>query len=32
MDYLSFSVRVVSIKLEKGVSTEGKKLFDFIKQ
>lgn len=32
MDYLSFALRVVPIKLEKGVSAEGKELFDFIKQ
>lgn len=32
MDYLSFALRAVLIKLEKGVSSEGKEPFDFIKQ
>lgn len=32
MDYLSFVLRAVSIKLEKSVSTDGKETCDFIKQ
>lgn len=32
MDYLSFALRAVLIKLEKDVSSEGKEPFDFVKQ